>query len=42
MQPQQRREQVVEALAFEDDVVANEESDPSEGDNGEQLEATTQ
>jgi hypothetical protein len=32
----------IDAIAFEDEVIADEESDSAEGDNGEQLEASAE
>jgi hypothetical protein len=37
MQPEEGREKNVDAVAFENDVIADEESDSAEGDDGEQL-----
>jgi len=41
MEMQKGREKRVDAIALENDVIANEEGDSTEGDEGEQLEATT-
>jgi hypothetical protein len=42
MQPQERRQENVRPVAETNEIVANEEGDPAQGDDGEQLEASTE
>jgi len=41
MQPEEGGKKNVDAIALENDVIADEESDSAEGDEGKELQATT-
>jgi hypothetical protein len=42
MQPEEGGKKNVDAIALEDDVIADEESDSAEGDDGEELQAAAE